>query len=149
MGTLPKLSSPSEAIAREHAHEMFVSQGWSRRVELIPGNRRASLRHENDAKARARISPLMHALKLPPLPIHRSRDVLHTTICSPYCACLHIGTSSFSFGLVGKYVRLLLEIHVCLHVDIDHSWLMDAGSNCSQEIMKHIEDKVISCSIIP
>lgn len=57
MGTLPKLSSPSEAILRECEHGMCVSQSRSRRVELIPGNRR-----ENDAKARAQIPPLMHAL---------------------------------------------------------------------------------------
>ena len=38
---------------RENVSMGCALQSWSSRVGLIPGNRRASLRHENDAKARA------------------------------------------------------------------------------------------------
>lgn len=108
-----------------------MSQSWSSRVELIPGNRRASLRHENDAKARAQLFPLMHALE-------SSR---HHSVIPPFTEAvtfciLTIFAALFKhvdlFGLflnrpAGKTLIFRWRIHACSRFGIDQgeSWLTD------------------------
>jgi len=93
MGRLPRLSSPSEAIARECEHGMCVA-------ELVESSWIIALlfRHENDAKARAFYANARTTSL--PLPF-TDDDVLHTTIL--FCLHVHIVAST-------NYVILLSSL---------------------------------------